>query len=446
MKNKSNTILWYLFLILCSLDVAIANPDISNIDTKIKKISQQTHKQNADIKNTYKSLNAIYQDIRKAQKQKRALQIKLNNINARLKRAKRKYELYKKQQDNLVDGIGELRSKTKELERQIEDDVVEGYTKSLSLQEIKEYSVDEVIDDELYNVILEHNKEEGYKLNKQYLDIKKKEITASRQTKRLSNNILQIQQMQKKLSRLQDKQNKILATLKNSENAYKRKIAKKRMQQRQMLKELSSLNILKSKTIEQEKEKQRELIRRQRAKLAAQKLQEELKNARTKEKREEIIRQSERRARVANKQVVVQRGSSVSGVRITTYRGARTIAPLRNYRVLKEFGKHRDRLYNTELFEESITLSPTTKDRRVRSVFDGVVAFVKQNHNLFGNVIIIKHSNSIATVYAHLSQISSSIYKGKRLSKGDVIAISGNSLKFQVLQNGKYVNPRSIFR
>ncbi len=436
-KYKFHFVLLVIFL--CT--IANSNDDITKIDTKIKQISRQANKQNAFIKNTHKTLNSIYADILRAKKQRDEIQKKLDSINAKLKYAKQALLIQKRKKDNLVDNVEALRNQTRELEKKLEYSIVDGYTKSLSLEEIKEYSVDEVVNDEIYKILLEENQEAGYRLNSKYLDIKRKEIEASKHAQNLIQNIQNIQNIQKKQLALKEKQNKVLESLKNSKNEYIKKILKKKQQQQQMLKELSKLNILKSKTIEQ-MQKQAQLKRqKQKALLAAKKLKERLKNA-TPSQRAKIIKQSKQ----IQEQKVKQRGSSIRGVHIAKYVGVKTSAPLSRYSIIKEFGTHKDKLYNTELFEESLTISPIGPDRRVRAVLNGEIAFIKTNHNLFGNVIIIKHSNSLATVYAQLSQISSSVHKGKRVYEGDVIAISGNILKFQVLQNGKYVNPKSIFR
>jgi len=399
-KYKFYFVLFIVFL--CT--IANSNDDIAKIDTKIKQISKQANKQSIFIKNTHKTLNSIYADILRAKKQRDEIQKNLDSINAKLKYAKQALLIQKRKKDNLVDNVEALRNQTKALEKELEYGIVDGYTKSLSLEEIKEYSVDEVVNDEIYNIWLEENKEAGYRLNSKYLDIKRKEIEASKHAQNLIQNIQNIQNIQKKQLALKEKQNKVLESLKNSKNAYIKKMLKKKQQQQQMLKELSKLNILKSKTIEQMQRQAQLKKQKQKALLAAKKLKERLKNA-TPSQRAQIIKQSKQ----IQEQKVKQRGSSISGVHIAKYVGAKTIAPLSRYSIIKEFGTHKDKLYHTELFEESLTISPIGPDRRVRAVLDGEIAFVKTNHNLFGNVIIIKHSNSLATVYAQLSQISSSV-------------------------------------
>jgi murein DD-endopeptidase MepM/ murein hydrolase activator NlpD len=432
----NSKVLVFCTLIFIFFSIGFANEKTNQINKQITQINKQKQKQNAYIRQTHKTLSTLYNDIIKAQKAQRKVQNKLNIINSQLQNSKRALFRQTSKRDNLLDDIATLRMKTKSLEKQIEDNIATGYSKSLGLKEINEFSIDEVIDEEVYDILLQENKEESYKLNSQYLDIRKKEINANRQTKNLRVNIKNAQAIQRRQLLLVQKQNKIVALLKASQNAYKKKLNKKKSDQNQMQKQLFALNLLKDKEIRKEQTKKQ----KQKTKNIAKQKAKELRNS-TPRQREQIIRQSKQVSQKVNK-----RGSSVGGVKIAKYRGKKTIAPLSRYIIASKFGKHRDKLYDTEIFEESIGLTPTSRDLRVRSVFRGEVAFVKQNHNLFGNVIIIKHTNSLATVYSQLKQISSSVRKGKKLSRGSVIAISGNVLKFQVLQNGKYVNPKSIFR
>jgi murein DD-endopeptidase MepM/ murein hydrolase activator NlpD len=69
----------------------------------------------------------------------------------------------------------------------------------------------------------------------------------------------------------------------------------------------------------------------------------------------------------------------------------------------------------------------------------------------YGNYIRIRHSNSFATAYAHLSRFSSTVRQGTRVRQGQVIGYVGSTgrstgphLHFETLVNGKQVNPLSL--
>jgi len=76
----------------------------------------------------------------------------------------------------------------------------------------------------------------------------------------------------------------------------------------------------------------------------------------------------------------------------------------------------------------------------------------KIGHNgSYGNYIKIKHRNGVSTAYAHISRFEKSIKRGSFVKQGDIIAYVGTSgrstgphLHFEVLVNGKHINPLSM--
>ncbi len=66
----------------------------------------------------------------------------------------------------------------------------------------------------------------------------------------------------------------------------------------------------------------------------------------------------------------------------------------------------------------------------------------------YGKYIRIKHNNSYSTAYAHISRFAKGIKPGAKVSQGQVIAYvgttgvtSGPHLHYEVLENGKQINP-----
>ena len=69
----------------------------------------------------------------------------------------------------------------------------------------------------------------------------------------------------------------------------------------------------------------------------------------------------------------------------------------------------------------------------------------------YGKVVVIRHEGGFKTLYAHLSRIK--VRSGSYVKQGQSIAISGNSgrstgphLHFEVVKNGRPVNPRRYIR
>ena len=79
----------------------------------------------------------------------------------------------------------------------------------------------------------------------------------------------------------------------------------------------------------------------------------------------------------------------------------------------------------------------------------GRVSFVKENDEVFGNYLIVTHSDSLTSVYAHLSKIL--VKEGDSVKGGQRIALSGSSgmvtgphLHFEIRRNGKAIDPERI--
>ena len=81
------------------------------------------------------------------------------------------------------------------------------------------------------------------------------------------------------------------------------------------------------------------------------------------------------------------------------------------------------------------------------NILDGTVVDVKKDEVL-GNVVEVKHSNNLISTYEGLSTVN--VKKDQLLKQGDVIGKSGklelgesleNSLLFELIKDGKYVNP-----
>jgi murein DD-endopeptidase MepM/ murein hydrolase activator NlpD len=87
------------------------------------------------------------------------------------------------------------------------------------------------------------------------------------------------------------------------------------------------------------------------------------------------------------------------------------------------------------------------KGTPVRATADGDVVVAKRQKR-YGRTVVIDHGNGYKTRYAHLKRIDTP--KGKQVERGDVVGRSGSSggstgahVHYEVLRDGKRVNPRS---
>lgn len=86
----------------------------------------------------------------------------------------------------------------------------------------------------------------------------------------------------------------------------------------------------------------------------------------------------------------------------------------------------------------------------VLAVLDGTIESIVPDE-MMGNIITIKHSNTLSTVYQSLNEVKVMI--GDTIKKGDIIGTSGqnklvnekNMLLFEVISNGEHINPEELF-
>ena len=81
---------------------------------------------------------------------------------------------------------------------------------------------------------------------------------------------------------------------------------------------------------------------------------------------------------------------------------------------------------------------------------DGVVQAAKYNGG-YGNYIKIRHNSEFSTAYGHMSRFAKGMRSGVRVTQGQIIGYVGSTgrstgphLHYEVIQNGKRVNPRTI--
>lgn len=86
----------------------------------------------------------------------------------------------------------------------------------------------------------------------------------------------------------------------------------------------------------------------------------------------------------------------------------------------------------------------------IRATGDGRIEF-SGSHGGYGNMVVIQHSGSYSTAYAHMSHIASGLKRGARVSQGDVIGYVGTSgwstgphLHYEFRVNNDARDPHSI--
>ncbi|MFC2137449.1 peptidoglycan DD-metalloendopeptidase family protein [Bacteroidota bacterium] len=103
-------------------------------------------------------------------------------------------------------------------------------------------------------------------------------------------------------------------------------------------------------------------------------------------------------------------------------------------------------LFNNEKLNHKGIDFKAPKGTKVFAAFDGKVSLVQKSDKGYGNQILIDHTETLQSRYAHLDIII--IAEGQMVKKGDVIGSVGNTgkstgphLHFEVIKNGQKVNP-----
>ena len=107
--------------------------------------------------------------------------------------------------------------------------------------------------------------------------------------------------------------------------------------------------------------------------------------------------------------------------------------------------------YNDTYMQNSGILYKSNEQFDVVSILDGNVISIKKDE-ILGNVVEVRHSNNLISTYQGLSTVE--VQKDQLLKVGDIIGKSGklelgetleNALLFELIQDGKYVNPINYF-
>jgi len=87
---------------------------------------------------------------------------------------------------------------------------------------------------------------------------------------------------------------------------------------------------------------------------------------------------------------------------------------------------------------------------RIFATADGIVKEIKGKNSTSGITVVIDHRNGYTTSYSHLQSVK--VKRGRRVQRGDIIALSGNSglslaphLHYEVRYNGVRVDPIHYF-
>ena len=411
----------------------------ANIDLKIKKNQKLLKIQKMKKLKNEKEVKEVVKNIKLQEKELQRIERLIQISNEELQKHLKKFNESKKNVKFINKNQKELLALKKAYEKRFVTLISQNLSlsSSLELNEIK--TQDDLINKYLYTNINSIVKEQLNQIQDHYDNINKQSKKNLEKAKKLKRFIAQIEKKQLKYKALLELHHKKLLALRIKHKLYQDRLENIIEEQNNIANLLSNLNILKKRELEKEKRRKRL------AKLKAQRLKAQ-KALHQNYKMEHLTYNQLQKEKFIDKMNVRLIGSSTKGVKIKKYYGYKTIAPLKRYKIVKQFGKYKDPVYGIKLFNESLDLKPIGSGR-VRAVFGGKIVYAQQT-KMLKKVVIIKHNNGLHTVYAHLDSIPEDILN-KRLQwvqRGTTIGRANELLKFQVIQKNKYINPLQIIR
>jgi murein DD-endopeptidase MepM/ murein hydrolase activator NlpD len=419
----------------------------NNIDKKITSNKIKLKKEAKNQKITKQEIKKLAFEIAIEEKKSNNIESKLellsNNIFLnKLKLTKSKNDLKKLNKQSVL-----IKKKTKQIEEKIVDAIVEKYSITLSKNLINKESIEDVIQKEKYILILDITKDRILKSNITYFQIQNNKRKNSEKTQKLLNYIQIQKEKKQEFKELKEKQDKSLQRLKYKHQIYQKTLKNIITKQSNLKNLLGDLNILRQKDIRKKR---------------LSKLKRDLLKIKTKKKKAKQIklaskskkRSSAKKIKINSKKILQENidlnvkniGSSIKGIKISNYRGRKTIAPLKSYKISKKFGKYYDPVYKIELFNESISLKSNIKNAKVYSVLKGKIIYAKSDARTLGNVVVVQHRDKIHTVYSQLSNIPKTLKVGKWIPQGYVVGRVKDTLVFQATKNNRYINPVKLFK
>ncbi|MEA3352193.1 MAG: peptidoglycan DD-metalloendopeptidase family protein [Campylobacterota bacterium] len=446
-------------LLILALSFISLTASIADLEKKIglnKQIYDQSRK---NRKSLNKDINNLANRINKEEKTYNDIVSKLDKINTRIFLNRIKLDNAKTQLKILKSKAKILKEKKENIEKDVIDFVIERYSMTLGLGQIKKESFKELIDKEVYSLVLENSKQEVLDLNIDYLKVNRQTRQNIDKSKELTKYIKKQEDVKKEFLSMQKEQKIAISSLKVQHKQYQDNLKTIISKQNKLTDLLGDLDILKNKEIK----KQRAAEKKRKAKLAREKARK-AKARKAKEKKEKAKQQQAKKQTakaIETKQMkILSRkeldddidievrniGSSTKGVKISKYNGRKTMAPLKSYTITKRFGKYYDKVYKIELFNESVSLKTKVPNAKVYNVFKGQIVYAKQDSGLLENVVIVKHSGGLHTIYSHLDKISPTLKVGKWIPKGYVVGRVNDTLLFQATKNSKYIDPVKLFK
>ncbi len=384
----------------------------SNIETKIDKAQSKLESTLQKEKNIHSKLDEIGEQVIKEEKELEEIKIELEKLQSSLKLTKEEYD--KKNQE--LEKLNKSREELIGTKTKIEKDIIEALADNLSFEIIKNsvqpINEEDFLNKEIFESLTKVANQNIKDLKSSYDKVGGEISKIEDERKNIQEILEQTTKAVAKIKETNKKQERLIASLNKKKSAYNKELEGTKEEHNELSALLLSLEILKTKEEEEQK----------------------------KEKQKKDAKPSVDEFSKSDVRLI---GSSYQEAKTIKYRGAKTIAPLDDFDITKNFGPYFDPIYKIRVFNESISMKPKEDDAKVKSVLDGKVIFAKEMPVL-DKVVIIEHDDNMHTIYAKLSKIAPTIKTGVRVKKGYVIGRVDSSLTFEVTQKNYHINPLEI--
>ncbi len=320
----------------------------------------------------------------------------LVDINDNITSNKDKLKQFKLDVLNLEKKTKQIKKNIVKIENKIVDEMTNRYSASLGLSLAKQATSSEIIDKEIYGLLIKFTKNNIKKLNKLYQELNISENENKLKIIEYNKFIKDQEQKKNQYSKIKNRKQMIIDTLSNDHKKYKNELEDIIAKQKELGEVLENLYV-----IENNDEKSSSVNKK-------------------------------------NKQYIY-------GIGIAKYSGYKTIAPLKPYTIVKKFGLLKDKIYNITIFNKSISMKQENLNSEVFNVLNGKIIYIKKDSGVLENTVVIEHRNKVHTVYSNLDSINPNLSIGQRIRKGSSIGIINDTLIFQVTQENRYINPEELF-
>lgn len=406
-----------------------ATAPVSKYDKDIKTNANKLQTTTNAISQTDKKIQQLAAEISNKNNQLNSIQTQIIGLNKLIAQNKETINTANAEVSLLEKSSEDIINQKKEKENRFVSIVAEEFSATKAREIKKQQTKNDLIANEVYTILNGITKDELQKLDIEYASVNLDKKEKENKIAQVKSYLKDINNKKERLKGLETEQLNSIASLEQKHKEYQNELAKIQSIQANLSNILKKLNILKSQEVQKPK----------------------VANTTTSQKRKNVIddinetQRQEYKIVSPNINVDVKKiGSSTGDIKIARYAGAKTISPLKNFSVVKKFGKYYDTVYNIEFFNESVTLLANDQDSKVYCILPGKVIYEKTNQSVLDNVIIIQHPNGLHTIYSHLEQISPTVETGKYLEKGYVIGRVSKQLVFQVTQNSAFVDPMDV--